>query len=144
MLTLNEIQTLPIGAGSIRVLASGEWTDGQHETFEFVVPPGSPGPGGHVHDDADEVFAVLEGTAEFHLGEATLIAKPGTTVVAPRGLPHHWRAVGGVTLRMVVTFTPAIGMEHYFGELSVMLARGWPPTQEEMESLWSRYDTRPA
>ena len=143
--TLQMPTTFALGRGTITVLLSGELTDGRCELFDFVVPPGQPGPGRHVHETSDELFNVLEGEGEFQIGNDVIHATAGARVVVPRGSPHTWRNVGHRPLHLLVTFTPAIRMAEYFAELSAMIAHaGGVPPREAMEALWGRYDTAPA
>ncbi|MGI9475578.1 MAG: cupin domain-containing protein, partial [Hyphomicrobiaceae bacterium] len=48
------------GAITLKVLLSGEHTNGKIAAFEDVVQPGI-GPGRHIHEDQDETFFFLEG-----------------------------------------------------------------------------------
>ena len=138
------VREIPLGAGTVRVLISGESSDGRLEMFEFRVPPGQPGPGPHVHVGSEECFTLLDGSANFRVGtdQHTLIG--GQSLVVPRCVPHSWRVVGDVPLVMLVTFTPAIQMEAYFADLSDLIADiDQPPTPQQMQALWSKYDTAP-
>lgn len=134
--------TFSVVGGSITVLTPGELTDGRFELFDFVVPPGYPGPGMHAHETSDELFNLLDGEAEFVIGGELTRATRGQRVIVRRGVPHAWRNAGGRPLHILVTFTPAIRMADYFAELSEQIAmhRGMPP-REVMKELWSRYDT---
>jgi quercetin dioxygenase-like cupin family protein len=42
----------------------------------------------HKHDDADKVYAVLEGTVEARVGEARATIGAGEAVLAPAGIDH--------------------------------------------------------
>jgi mannose-6-phosphate isomerase-like protein (cupin superfamily) len=54
--------------------------------------PGT-GPGLHVHP-YDEVFVVQQGRARFFVGDQTLDAEAGETVLGPAGLPHRFINLG--------------------------------------------------
>lgn len=45
----------------------------------------------HLHHREDEVFHVLEGCMRFRVGEAEVVAHPGETLLAPKGVPHSFR-----------------------------------------------------
>jgi len=45
----------------------------------------------HVHDDADEIFYVLEGNLTFFVGERRIEASPGAFVYLPRFVHHAFQ-----------------------------------------------------
>lgn len=142
---LEQKRSLKLAGGEIRIHADRFDTDGQFELFEFVVPRAYPGPGRHVHRQADEVFIILDGAGQFELGAESLIARVGDRVLVHHGVPHLFRNAGEGTLRMLVAFTPAIGMADYFVRLVDLLARSrGKPAGDELIALWERYDTVPA
>lgn len=51
------------------------------------------GPNLHVHP-YDEIFNILEGRAEFTVGERTLIAEAGDIVIGPANVPHGYKNLG--------------------------------------------------
>lgn len=51
------------------------------------------GPNLHVHP-YDEVFHILEGRAEFTVGEETIIAEAGSLVIGPANIPHAYKNLG--------------------------------------------------
>ena len=84
----------------------------------FDVPGGGPPP--HIHTREDELFEVLEGEYEFTVGDKSFLAKKGTTIFAPKGIPHTYRCLGESSGRLMVAILPA-GFEGFFekiGELS--------------------------
>lgn len=143
MLTSDLPRTLSIGPAKIEIRTTAAESDGHAEIFEFTIPPNFPGPGRHVHDRCEELFTILDGTAEFEIGGARVLAKPGDTVIARRGETHDWHNAGKVPLRLVITFTPAAGMAAYFVELVDAMRRG-VPSDAERQALWRRHDIRPA
>ena len=56
------------------------------------VPGGGPPP--HIHQREDETFQVLEGEYEFTVDGRSFVANKGTTIFAPRGIPHTYRYLG--------------------------------------------------
>src|SRR5262249_3193745 len=42
----------------------------------------------HTHRHEDELFHVIQGKVKFTIDNRTFVAGPGTTVWAPRGIPH--------------------------------------------------------
>ena len=63
------------------------------------VPDGGPPP--HVHHREDETFQILEGEYEFTVGDKAFVAKEGTTIFAPRGIPHTYRYLGQTPGRLL-------------------------------------------
>ena len=58
----------------------------------------------HRHDDADELFLVLDGHLDIELDEETVALDPGEFVVVPRGVEHRPVADGETE---VLLFEPA-------------------------------------
>ena len=69
--------------------------------FEGVEP--------HRHLDHVDCFYVLEGEAEFVMGDDVVRAGPGTYVAAPVGVSHGFRNVGEGELRMLNIHAPNTG-----------------------------------
>jgi len=81
------------------------------------VPGGGPPP--HIHQREDETFQVLEGDYEFMIGGKTILARPGTTLFAPRGIAHTYRYVGKAPGKLMVVLTPS-GFEKFFEEVGAL------------------------
>jgi quercetin dioxygenase-like cupin family protein len=81
------------------------------------VPGGGPPP--HIHHREDETFQILEGEYEFMVGGKTILAKPGTTLFAPRGVPHTYRYVGDTPGKLMCVITPS-GFEGFFEEIGAL------------------------
>ena len=75
------------------------------------VPGGGPPP--HIHHREDETFQILEGEYEFTVGDKRILANKGTTIFAPRGIPHTYRYAGQLPGRLMCVITPA-GFEGVF------------------------------
>lgn len=70
----------------------------------------------HVHHADDEVFYVLEGELELHVGaDGPVRALPGTCVRAPRGVPHTYRVVSDEPARWIVMNAPG-GFDRFVTE----------------------------
>lgn len=91
--------------GVLSVVESHDVTDG--------------GPPPHIHHREDETFQVLEGEYEFMVGGKTIRATPGTTLFAPRGVPHAYRYLGRTPGRLMCVITPA-GFEGFFEEIGAL------------------------
>ena len=77
------------------------------------------GPPPHIHHREDETFQVLEGEYEWTVGGKTFTAKKGTTIFAPRGVPHTYRYRGQTPGRLLCVITPA-GFEGFFEEIGAL------------------------
>jgi len=55
----------------------------------------------HVHEDADELFLVVEGRMEMHLRDAVHGVESGQIFVVPRGVEHKPVAPDGACILMV-------------------------------------------
>lgn len=112
--------------------------------FEFLVPAATTGgelslmrmtcrPGGepprHVHTQEDELFYILEGDVCFEIGGRRQLAGPGSSVHAPRGVPHGFRFESHL-VRMLGVLTPG-RLEDMFRTFSVPAQeRALPPAGE--------------
>ena len=119
-------------------LVTGE--DTKHTSmFDWTLPPGFS-TGLHVHRVQEETFYVLEGECEWQVGGQLVLAKPGTYVFIPPGVPHNIANASDKPARMLLTVSPP-GFEHYFEELVKLVRRGSPPDAAAIAELRSRYDT---
>jgi mannose-6-phosphate isomerase-like protein (cupin superfamily) len=81
----------------------------EYEVIELRFASDFEGVNLHHHDDHVDSFYVLEGEAEFRVGEDVLRAGPGSFVAAPAGVKHGFWNVGGTELRMVNIHGPNAG-----------------------------------
>jgi quercetin dioxygenase-like cupin family protein len=87
----------------------------QFAVMDFRVTPGTES-ARHVHQNEDELYYILDGEAEFVIGEETHAGFPGTLVFVPRGMPHHLKVTSGA-LRALLILTPP-GFERFLIEHS--------------------------
>ena len=81
------------GTGTFRVLAELD----ELEVIDMCFGPEFEGVDLHTHDDHVDSFYVLEGQAEFTVGDEVVRAAPGAFVAAPPGLVHGFRTSGTST-----------------------------------------------
>jgi oxalate decarboxylase/phosphoglucose isomerase-like protein (cupin superfamily) len=142
------IQTMTLKAGAEQ---STVWS-----TFEAEVAPGFD-VGAHLHQEAEEVFYVLEGELELLAFEPTTRANgdwrtwqsqsgasvfrggAGSFMFVPAGCPHAFFNPGSEPARMLFLVSPS-GHETYLQELTELLAAGGPPDQAEIAALRRRHD----
>jgi quercetin dioxygenase-like cupin family protein len=77
--------------------------------IEFELEPGFEGPDPHHHDDHVDSFYVLEGEAEFLMGEETLRLGAGSFVAAPLGVVHTFSNHGPGRARLLNVHAPSTG-----------------------------------
>jgi quercetin dioxygenase-like cupin family protein len=120
---MNTVHTPSNGGQKVNVLGipmlirvHGRDTNGTLSVVEsHDVPGGGPPP--HIHHREDETFQILEGEYEFMVGGKTIPAQPGTTLFAPREVPHTYRYAGKATGKLMCVITPA-GFEGFFEEIN--------------------------
>jgi mannose-6-phosphate isomerase-like protein (cupin superfamily) len=79
------------------------------EVIELRFGPDFEGVGPHTHDDQVDSFYVLEGEAEFVMGDEVVRGGPGTYVAAPIGVVHGFRNAGPGELRLLNVHSPNTG-----------------------------------
>jgi mannose-6-phosphate isomerase-like protein (cupin superfamily) len=95
---------------SIRV--SSEETNSVYTMLEIVADHRNGTPM-HIHQNEDEHFIILEGTAHLACGDKTVDAPAGTSISVSRGIHHAWCNLSKTPLRMLVLFTPG-GIDEMF------------------------------
>jgi quercetin dioxygenase-like cupin family protein len=79
------------------------------EVIELRFGPEFEGVEPHTHPDHVDSFYVLEGEAEFTVGDDVFRVGPGTWVAAPIGVVHGFRVAGDGELRMLNVHGPNTG-----------------------------------
>jgi len=116
----------------------GEDTGGRLGIVEITMPPGDEPPL-HIHHDHEEIFCVLEGELTLYLPGEERTLRAGDVFVAPRGIPHIYRA-GDTGARALVESAPA-GFEAFVEAVSIPAGAaalpepGAPPTPEQIDQL---------
>ena len=101
------------GAITLKILLSGDATEGTLAVFEDIVEPGV-GPGRHIHHEQDETFFFLEGEFDVEVAGQLYHMKPGDTAFIPRGTIHAFKNVGNTRGRLRYIFSPALTIEEMF------------------------------
>lgn len=110
-----------------RLLATGEQTAGAYTLCEARVLPGG-GPPPHIHHREDEAFFVLEGEITFQLADEKVVAKAGSFIQGPRGIPHAFKNESSVPARMLIHVSPP-GFERFLAAFATPVASfDSPPT----------------
>jgi mannose-6-phosphate isomerase-like protein (cupin superfamily) len=110
------LQTRPGERCRVRISAAD--TNGAYSVVE-IVSDARDGTPMHIHQNEDEHFIILEGTARIASGDKTFDAAAGTAVTLSKGVPHAWCNLSGSPLRMAVIASPG-GIE----EILQLIAKG--------------------
>jgi quercetin dioxygenase-like cupin family protein len=79
------------------------------EVIELRFGPEFEGVDPHTHADHVDSFYVLDGDAEFTVGDEVLRVGPGGYVAAPIGVVHGFRNAGDSELRLLNVHAPNVG-----------------------------------
>jgi mannose-6-phosphate isomerase-like protein (cupin superfamily) len=127
----------------MRLLATGEDTDGAWSLFEYEADAGFEGPAPHWHEETIEGFYVLEGTVDFEIDDQDRSAGPNEFVLVPPRTVHTFAVDPGEPARFLVQISPG-GFEAYFRELQELIAEAeeWPPSDmAPVLDLMARHDS---
>jgi quercetin dioxygenase-like cupin family protein len=102
----------------VTAVASG----GSLKIEEWGLPPGDMIPP-HTHAREDECSFVLEGEMMCYVGGEVVLARKGSYVIKPRGVPHSFYNSGAVTSRVMEILTPVSAFEGYFDEYEEIVSR---------------------
>lgn len=97
---------------TMRLIAPATATGGRYTVLEQVTPPGW-GPPRHIHSREDEIFYVLEGAYDLHVGGERRTVSAGASAVLPRNVPHGFRNAASTPSRLLFVIAPG-GFEEYF------------------------------
>ena len=134
-------RTVDLGVAQMRVLASGEPTNGG--AFALTEFSGT-GEGAwtvpHLHRGFEESFFILDGSFAFTVGDEAIAASPGMYILVPRGTSHTLSAAAGGG-RFLLLMVPG-GLEKMFFELGEL-----PPNAirdpAARAAISARYDSIP-
>ena len=134
-------RTVDLGVAQMRVLASGEATNGGAFTLaEFSGTSEGAWTVPHLHRGFEESFFILDGRFTFTVGGEAIAASPGMYVLVPRGTSHTLSAAAGGG-RFLLLMVPG-GLEEMFFELGQL-----PPNAirdpAARAAISARYDSIP-
>jgi uncharacterized cupin superfamily protein len=81
-----------------------------------MIPP-------HTYTREDECSFVLEGEMKCYVGGELVLARQGSYVIKPRGVPHAFYNSGAVTVRVMEILTPGGGFEGCFDEYEEIVSQ---------------------
>src|SRR5262245_48917147 len=91
--------------GLMTTKASSAETGGAFSLTEHLVSSAA-NPPMHVQTDEEGSFYVLEGGVEFEVDGSTVLARPGSFALVPRGAVHTFRVVSPTARMLVITSAP--------------------------------------
>lgn len=95
-----------MGAISATFKADDAETECRFSASEWFLEPMHEGPGPHKHDDNDEIFYVLKGTASILVGEKWHHLPAGSFCFVPRGVMHDFRNESTGSMGLLNVFLP--------------------------------------
>jgi quercetin dioxygenase-like cupin family protein len=116
-------------------------TDGLLEMYERELPPRTIGADPHLHRTTTETFYVVSGHPSILCGSARRQYAPGSIVVVPPGTVHAYDNTTDAPVKVLICFTPGLGHEEFFRELSVLKAGPSEVYQERLDALRRRFDS---
>lgn len=130
-----------VAGDNYRVIVGGEATDDTFSAIDMMIPPGG-GPVPHAHPDIQEWFYVLEGELEYRTETGSVVVGKGGFVHIPRGgAIHSFRNVTQAVARVLCVVMPA-GLESFFAEFGVPVARGeFPPPLTMTSEIQAKLDS---
>lgn len=120
---------LPTGE-AVKTLLNAAQTDNALSVAYYTAAP-NIGPPLHMHANEDETFYILEGEVTFRAGDATIVARAGDTVFAPRGVPHTFKNRTPTPAHMLLMVTPPRNFETFYARTFGPDEQGRIPTLEQ-------------
>jgi mannose-6-phosphate isomerase-like protein (cupin superfamily) len=120
----------------VLVKVAGSDTNDQLSCTFHTVPP-MKGPPRHQHQREDEMFYVVEGEVAFEIDGKGVVARAGTTLLAPRLSVHAYQNFTQQPIRLLVTTSPG-GLDRLFAEVAEL--KGGTP--EQLHALGDKYGLR--
>ena len=117
-------------------------TNGVIELYERELPAQTLGADPHVHSTTTETFYVVEGKPTILCGNVEQQFGPGSIVVVPPETVHAYRNATPDHVRVLISFSPALGHEKFFRELANLKHGPAAEYQPRLAALRERFDSR--
>lgn len=134
-ISATEGRTFNVLGNELVLKITSEQTGGAFELYTQTNPPGAGVPP-HMHTREDETFYVVSGQVRFFVGDKWIEAGPGTTLWAPRNVPHGYQIVGNEPAVLLFIVSPP-NLEPMFADLSALSAG--PPDLAKIAEICGRY-----
>ena len=112
-------------------------TEGRLSMWTNISPPGG-GPPPHYHENEDEWFWPISGSAEFLIDGQWTRVPPKTSVFAPRKSIHTFRNPNPEPLEMLIQTIPG-GFDLFFAECAAEFENGKMPNMNAIVEISARY-----
>lgn len=112
---------------------SGADTDGAFTLIEMRVPPGASGPP-HIHHNEHQTDHVVKGELVYTVGEETMVAKAGTVVHCPKGIPHSFSNQSDVEAIVYDWLHPA-GFDEFMARATDVVTDPADPPEVDMNRV---------
>ncbi len=113
---------LSLGPQHLKSLVRGADTGGAFAIVHLIADP-MAGPPLHLHTREDEWFYIIRGEMTFQVDQTRFTAGPGTSVFAPRNVPHTWQNCTDEPVEAIGLITPP-QFEDFFSERASGRGRG--------------------
>jgi mannose-6-phosphate isomerase-like protein (cupin superfamily) len=119
-------------------------TDDTFGAWEFSMRGAMAAPPPHVHDEIHELMVLLDGEAEFIVGDQTRKASAGAFVYAPPGIVHGIVPTPDTDIRALIITSPGSKHEAVIEAMEKMAASGGPPDPQKLAEFFADVDMRMA
>lgn len=127
---------------TITCKASSTDTQGAFALVEYTAAPHFRGQAPHCHVHTTEVFYLLDGMLAFTLGDETIMATQGTSILVPPQVVHAFWNPTAAPVTFLALFSPG-GLERYFAELAALVAAEpvlQPADLRKVAALTAKFD----
>jgi quercetin dioxygenase-like cupin family protein len=140
------METIQVGALSVRFLVEATDSNGSVSVFECFVPAESAMPVPHSHDAFEETIYGLGGVTTWKIDDRTLDIRPGEALCIPRGAVHGFDNHGSEDAKFLAVASPGLMTPVYFREIRDVLASnpGGPPDRAKIAEVMRRHGLTPA
>jgi quercetin dioxygenase-like cupin family protein len=138
------IETIQVGALSVRFLVEAGDSNGSASVFECFVPADSVMPVPHSHDAFEETIYGLEGVTTWTVDGRPLDIPPGEATCIPRGAVHGFDNRGAEDSKFLAISSPGLMTPDYFREIHEALTSTGPPDRAKIAEIMRRHGLTPA
>lgn len=127
IVTPDDVEVLALPGAAFGLLADASASQDALGMNTLSLDAGADGAKPHYHAQSWEVFYILEGRAEFLIGDRIHTVERGSLVMLPPALPHAFGAAAGSVAELLVVLTPGVERFDYFRHLHRVALAGEPP-----------------
>ena len=119
-------------------------SDDTFGAWEFSMQGAAGAPPPHIHREIHELMVLLEGEAEFIVGDHTRRVSAGAFVYAPPGAVHGIVPTADTDIRALIITSPAAKHEAVIEAIEKMAASGGPPDPQKIAEFFGGVDMQMA